>query len=157
MVDHEREKMTELVFDAIELAGQRAILLGGWRDLGAGDLPDHIFRIGFAPHDWLFPRMRAVVHHGGAGTTAAGFQAGAPNVIIPFFADQAFWACRIETLHVGVKGPPRKRLTAEKLAEAINLAIVDENIRANAAELGVRIRSENGVDIAVAHIERMLA
>jgi UDP:flavonoid glycosyltransferase YjiC (YdhE family) len=157
MVDHEKEKITELVFEAIELAGQRAILLGGWSDLGAGHLPDHIFRIDFAPHDWLFPRMRAVVHHGGAGTTAAGLQAGAPNVIIPFFGDQAFWAWRVDALGVGVKGVPRKRLTSQKLAEAINQAVGDEEIRANAAELGVRIRSENGVETAVAHIERILA
>lgn len=157
MVDHEKEKMTELVFEAIEIAGQRAVLLEGWSGLGAGDLPDNIFRIDFAPHDWLFPRMRAVVHHGGAGTTAAGLQAGAPNVIIPFFGDQAFWAWRVDALGVGVKGPPRKRLTAEKLAEAINRAVGDEEIRANAAGLGVRIRSENGVETAVAHIERMLA
>lgn len=157
MVDHEKEKITELVFEAIELAGQRAILLGGWTDLGFGRLPDHFFRIDFAPHDWLFPRMRAVVHHGGAGTTAAGLQAGVPNVIIPFFGDQAFWAWRVHALGAGLKGPPRKRLTAARLAKAIDQALVDEKIQSNAADLGGRIRSKKGVETAVAHIEWILA
>jgi len=157
MVDHEKEKITELVFEAIELASQRAILLGGWSDLGVGDLPDHVFRVDFVPHDWLFPRMSAVVHHGGAGTTAAGLRAGVPNVIIPFFGDQAFWAWRIDALGAGVKGIPRKRLSAEKLAESIDRAAADESIRAIAAELRERIRSEDGVETAVAHIEKILA
>ena len=157
MVDHERGKITELVVEAVRQTGQRAILLGGWTDLGSGRLPDHILRIDFAPHDWLFPRMAAVVHHGGAGTTAAGLRAGVPNVIVPFFGDQAFWAWRVDNLGVGVKGPSRKRLTAGKLAEAIDRAVEDSQIRANAVNLGERIQAEDGVATAVDYIKRILA
>ena len=98
MVDHERERMTRLIVDAVGVARQRAILLGGWSDLGSTELPDSIFRVDSVPHDWLFPRVAAVVHHGGAGTTAAGLRAGLPTVIVPFTVDQPFWGWRVHEL-----------------------------------------------------------
>lgn len=154
MVDHEREAMTRLVVEAITLSGQRAILLGGWSELGSAALPDHIFRIDSVPHDWLFPRMAAVVHHGGAGTTAAGLRAGLPNVIVPFFGDQTFWGWRVHQLGVGPKWIPRKRLTAERLAGAISQAVADPAMKRRAAELGSTIRAEDGISTAVALVER---
>ncbi|MFC6659857.1 glycosyltransferase [Deinococcus multiflagellatus] len=77
---------TALVLDALAQTGQRAVLLSGWGGLAAGDLPDHVFAASPLPHSWLFPRVSAVVHHGGAGTTAAGLRAGVPSVITPFLA-----------------------------------------------------------------------
>jgi UDP:flavonoid glycosyltransferase YjiC (YdhE family) len=141
MVDHEREEMTRLVVEALGQAGQRAILLGGWSELGSADMPDFILRVDFVPHDWLFPRVAAVVHHGGAGTTAAGLRAGVPTVVIPFFGDQPFWV-------------PRKKLTAGRLAAAIQQAVDDPALILRAEELGQRIRAEDGIGTAVQLVER---
>jgi UDP:flavonoid glycosyltransferase YjiC (YdhE family) len=103
------------------------------------------------PHAWLFPQLAAVVHHGGAGTTGAGLRAGVPPVLIPFFADQPFWAERVAALGVGPAPISRRRLTAERLAGAITQAVAPE-MRARAAALGRQIAAEDGVALAVAHI-----
>jgi UDP:flavonoid glycosyltransferase YjiC (YdhE family) len=110
-----------------------------------------------APHDWLFPRVAAVVHRGGAGTTGAGLRSGVPSVLVPHFGDQAFWGRRIMELGVGPKPIPRKRLTAERLGAAIATAVTDENIRARAADLGERIRTEGGIGRAIEVVERGLS
>jgi sterol 3beta-glucosyltransferase len=133
--------------------GQRGILLGGWSDLGSGDLPDFIFRVDAVPHDWLFPRVAAVVHHGGAGTTAAALRAGVPGVVVPWFADQFFWGWRVQELGAGPKPISRNKLTAAKLAGAIKQAVSDEAIQRNAGQLGRQIRAEDGVGTVVRLIE----
>jgi sterol 3beta-glucosyltransferase len=120
-------------------------------------LPDHVFKIDAAPFDWLFPRVAAVVHHGGAGTTAAALQAGVPAIVIPFTSDQPFWGRRVYQLGVGPRPIPRKKLTAEKLAQAIRTATSDQAMRHRATELGERIRAEDGVTRAVEVIEHYLA
>jgi sterol 3beta-glucosyltransferase len=125
--------------------------------MGAGQLPDNILRLDWAPHSWLFPRMAAVVHHGGAGTTAAALRAGVPNVIVPYFADQPFWGSRVEALGVGPKPIPRQKLTAGRLDEAIEIAAGDGEMRRRAAELGKKIQAEDGVATAVPLIEALLA
>jgi sterol 3beta-glucosyltransferase len=84
------EQTADLVLQAIARTGQRAILQSGWGGLSKTDLPDNVFVVGSVPHSWLFSRVAAVVHHGGAGTTAAGLRAGVPNIVIPFFGDQPF-------------------------------------------------------------------
>ena len=101
------------------------------------------------PHSWLFPRVSAVIHHGGASTTAAGLKAGVPSVIIPFFGDQPFWGQRIADLGVGTKPIPRKKLTAERLANAIQEVVTNEDMRQRAAKLGKQIQTENGIESAV--------
>ncbi len=154
MVDHEREDMTKLIVEAVKLAGQRAILLNGWSELGSSELPDFIYAIESIPHDWLFPKVAAVIHHGGAGTTAAGLRAGIPTVVVPFFGDQSFWGWRVHQLGAGTKWIPRKKLTAEKLAAAIRVAVTDVTVRKNAAILGERIRAENGIRNAIVLIEQ---
>jgi sterol 3beta-glucosyltransferase len=154
MVDHERREVTQLVAEALVQSGQRAILLGGWSDLGEAGLPDSMYRCESLPHDWLFPRMAAVVHHGGAGTTAAGLRAGMPTVIVPFFADQFFWGWQVNRLGAGPKPIPRKKLNVERLAGAIKQAVSDGSSQECAARLGENIRAENGVDKAVRLIER---
>jgi sterol 3beta-glucosyltransferase len=98
--------------------------------------------------------MAAVVHHGGAGTTAAGLRAGVPSIIIPFMADQPFWGQRVATLGVGPSPIPRKKLTAQKLAEAIREAINDTTMQQQASALGQRIRDEDGVGQAVTYVQR---
>ncbi len=149
MSSREPEKTAAMVIDALREIGQRAILLSGWGGLQAGDLPESVFMIDSVPHAWLFPRMAALVHHGGAGTTAAGLRAGVPSVAVPFFGDQPFWGRRIADLGVGPDPLPRKRLKIGLLVQAIEKAVTDQGIRQRAADLGRRIRAEDGVSRAV--------
>ena len=143
------EQTADLIIQALKLTNQRAILLSGWGGLQKANIPDSIFMIDSIPHSWLFPRVSAVVHHGGASTTAAGLKAGVPSVIIPFFGDQPFWGQRIADLGVGSKPIPRKQLTAGRLANAIQEVVTNEDIRQRAAKLGKKIQTENGVESAV--------
>ncbi len=146
---------TDLVMEAARLARVRAIVLGGGPS--PTRLSDTVLAVPGAPHDLLFPRCAAVVHHGGAGTTAAGLRAGVPAVTVPFFADQFFWGWRLSDLGAGAPPIRRRKLTAARLAGAIRLVTASDRIRAVARELGSRIRSEDGVGTAVKLIERQLA
>jgi UDP:flavonoid glycosyltransferase YjiC (YdhE family) len=138
-----------MVVEALARSGQRGVLLTGWGGMHLADLPDSIYRADVMPYSWLFPRMAAVVHHGGAGTTAECLRSGVPSINVPFFADQPFWAHRVYVLGVGPKHVPRRRLSAARLAGAINTAVGDAGMRERAAALGRRLRAENGVLRAV--------
>jgi UDP:flavonoid glycosyltransferase YjiC (YdhE family) len=105
------------------------------------------------PFAWLFPRVAAVVHHGGAGTTAAGLRAGVPSIVIPFFGDQFFWGQRVAELGAGPEPIPRKKLTVERLAQAIQEALTDQTMRQRAANLGSKIQAEDGIARAVAVVQ----
>lgn len=153
MSNEKPEEVTEMLVEALRLADQRGILLTGWEGLRASSLPDTIFLLREAPHDWLFPRMAAVVHHGGCGTTAAGLRAGVPSILIPFFGDQPFWAEQVHRLGVGPSPIPRKALTAKRLAEAIQLAVNDQGIQARCQAIAQKIQTENGVQQAIKVIE----
>lgn len=107
----------------------------------------------FVPYDWLLPQVAAVVHHGGAGTTAAGLRAGKPTVICPFVADQPFWGRQVAELGVGPSPIPQRKLTAENLARAIREAVTSTQMQRRAAELGAKIQAEDGLGDAVAFIE----
>lgn len=155
MSNRNPEKMAGLVIEALKRSKQRGILLSGWSGLRSTDLPDSILMLDSVPHSWLFEHVAAVVHHGGAGTTAAGLRAGVPSVIIPFFGDQPFWGRRVAELGVGPEPIPRKRLTVDRLAHAIQSAVTDKQMRSNAARLGARIRGEDGVARAVEIIEQL--
>lgn len=102
----------------------------------------------------LFPRMAAVVHHGGAGTTAEGLRAGVPSVIVPFAFDQSFWGARIKILDLGPDPIPQKNLTADRLAHAIRIAVTDRGMRQRANSCAEAIRAENGIGNAVKVIQR---
>lgn len=143
------------VADALQRAGQRGILATGWQGSSDEPLPENIFTLESAPHSWLFPRMAAVVHHGGAGTTAAGLRAGIPAVIIPHGLDQPAWARRVRELGVGTS-LPHKKLTAENLAEVIRLVLKSE-VRETASALGEKIRAENGAEAAAKIIMDVIA
>ncbi len=139
---------TELVLDALERSGQRGILATGWSGLTeVKQIPENIFMVESVPHAWLFPKMSVVVHHGGAGTTAAALRASVPSVIIPHSNDQFAWGKRVYELGVGAKPIPRKKLTAEKLSTAIAYAL-NEKVKAKAIALGEKIQSENGTKVA---------
>lgn len=150
------EETAALVLAALEQTGQRGILYSGWGGLQQHDLPKSVFMIGSTPHSWLFPRMAGIVHHGGAGTTAAGLRAGVPSIITPFFGDQPFWGRTVHGLGVGPQPIPRRQLTVDNLAAAIRQAITDTTMQQRAAVLGRRIRSEDGVAQAVAALEALL-
>lgn len=150
------EEATRLVLDAVARSGQRAILLSGWGGLTAKERPNTVFQSDNIPHAWLYPRMRAVVHHGGAGTTAAAFRSGIPAIVVPFHGDQFYWAKLVEDLGVGPKSIYRTKLTAERLAKALDRAAADDAMAQRAADLGARIRSENGVARAVEAMERLV-
>jgi sterol 3beta-glucosyltransferase len=144
---------TRLILEALQLSGQRGVVATGWGGLSANDLPEYVHALETAPHNWLFPRMAAVVHHGGAGTTAAGLRAGVPTVICPFFGDQPFWGRRVASLGVGPQPIAQKGLSAEKLADALLTVIGNKTMKERAAALGATIRSEDGIGRAVALIE----
>jgi UDP:flavonoid glycosyltransferase YjiC (YdhE family) len=148
--------LVEVTLEALAQTGQRGILSPAWAGLEAGDLPDDVYLLDAAPHMWLFPRMAAVVHHGGAGTVGAGLRAGVPNVVVPFTSDQPFWGRRVSALGAGPQPIPERRLTADALASAIARAVGDEAMRARAQALGKRIRGEDGVARAIAVLEGCL-
>jgi sterol 3beta-glucosyltransferase len=156
MPDSKPQATTRLCIDAVQQAGKRAVILTGWAGMGADDAPQNIHFLKYAPHSWLFPQMVAVVHHGGAGTTASGFRAGVPTVIVPHNADQPFWGRRAQELGVGTAPIPRGRVTAVKLAAAIEEATTNQSLREKAAELGRKIGAEDGTDTAVKMIGAIL-
>ena len=160
MTSHNPQATLQLALQALALSGQRGVLLSGWAGLGKDhDLPGHVFAADSIPHSWLFPQMSAVVHHGGAGTTGAGLRSGVPAVITPLAADQPSWARVVHQLGAGPAPIPFPSLTAERLAAAIRQAVTDQHMRHRAAELGTRIRAEDGpgrtAELFTRHIARM--
>lgn len=155
MASQKPEELTALVLEAVRSAGVRAVLLSGWGGLKSIEADD-VVCADAVPHDWLFPRVRAVVHHGGAGTTGAALRAGVPAIVVPFAMDQPFWGSRVEALGVGPKPIPRKRLTATRLADALRATVNDEAMGVRAAELGELLRAEDGPAEAAKWFERVV-
>jgi UDP:flavonoid glycosyltransferase YjiC (YdhE family) len=156
MAGRNPEQLATLVIEALAKSGQRGLLLTGWGGLRTELAPDNVFVLDSAPHSWLFPRMAAVVHHGGAGTTAEGLRAGVPTVIVPFVLDQPFWGARIKALGLGPDPIRRKNLTTDRLADAIRTAVTDSGIKQRANSCGERIRAENGVSNGVNFVRQYL-
>ena len=140
MAGRNPEQLASLILEALAKSGQRGLLLTGWGGLRTESVPDNVFVVDAAPHSWLFPRMAAVVHHGGAGTTAEGLRAGVPAVIVPFVFDQPFWGARVKALGLGPEPIPQKKLTADRLAHAIRIAVTDPGMRQRANACGAAIR-----------------
>ncbi|GAB4529032.1 MAG: glycosyltransferase [Anaerolineae bacterium] len=157
MLNKNPEQVADVVLQALKKSGQRGVMASGWGGMSPADMPDNVVMISSMPHDWLFPRMAAVVHHGGAGTTAAGLRAGIPSIVIPFMGDQPFWGQRVLDLGVGPNPIPRKKLSVETLAQAIDQAVHDTAMRERAAALGSRIRAEGGMENAVRIIQTLMA
>jgi UDP:flavonoid glycosyltransferase YjiC (YdhE family) len=150
MADQNPGESFEIARAALEQVGQRGIWMGDPGGTpGSGPVSPRMYCLESAPHDWLFPRMAAIVHHGGAGTTAASLRAGAPTIIVPHLYDQPFWGKRVEKLGAGPKPIPHKQLTVEKLVQALRAALCDSAIQQKAAAVGEAIRAEDGVACAV--------
>ena len=144
------QETAEIVLKALGETGQRAVLSTGWSGMGRGQkLPDHVYLLKHISHKWLLPKMAAIVHHGGAGTTGAGLSAGVPNVVVPHFGDQFFWGNRVAKLGAGPEPIPRKKLTAKRLADAISSASHNKEMQEKAITIGEKIRTEDGVGQAI--------
>jgi UDP:flavonoid glycosyltransferase YjiC (YdhE family) len=156
MHDRQPHQTTRLILEALQHAQRRAVLYKGWAGLGQSDLPQTVYLLDYAPHSWLFPRMAAVVHHAGAGTSAAALRAGVPSIPVPHSGDQLFWARRLYQIGAGARPLPRDRLSALGLAERITAAVQDSQLRSQAAELGSRISAEDGAGRTVAAINAVL-
>jgi UDP:flavonoid glycosyltransferase YjiC (YdhE family) len=153
MAGRNPDQLARLIMEALAKSNQRGLLLTGWGGLRAELIPDNVFVLDSAPHSWLFPRMAAVVHHGGAGTTAEGLRAGVPTVIVPFVLDQPFWGARIKTLGLGPDPIPQKDLTADRLADAIKIAVTDSEMKQRSKSYGQAIRAETGISNAIKIIQ----
>jgi UDP:flavonoid glycosyltransferase YjiC (YdhE family) len=145
MVPADPTRTDSVVRAALRRAGVRGIVSG---DPARAPHDDDILVVNDVPHAWLFPRMAAVVHHGGAGTTAAGLRAGVPTIVCPFFGDQPYWGERVAALGAGPRPLPIKGLTAGRLSAALEQATGSERMRSAATGLGERLSAEDGVGAA---------
>jgi sterol 3beta-glucosyltransferase len=153
MVNRSAERIGHAVLEGLASTKQRGIILTGWGGWKPDDIPEHVLFLESAPHEWLFPRCKIIVHHGGAGTTGAGLRAGVPNIVVPFAADQPFWGKRVAAIGAGPSPIPVKRFTAGSFSLALQGVFASPSTRERAAEIGARIRSEDGVNSAVRLIE----
>jgi sterol 3beta-glucosyltransferase len=146
-----------VVLQAVDRAGVRAVIARGWGGLEISSPSSQVYVTESVPHDWLFPRVSAVVHHGGAGTTAAGLRAGRPSLVCPVLGDQGFWAGRVSTLGCGPRPLPMRRLNVDDLAERLQALVTDQAYQIHATEVSRRIATEDGVGNAVQVLERIAA
>jgi UDP:flavonoid glycosyltransferase YjiC (YdhE family) len=155
MSSRKPEETADIILHAISKTKQRAIMLSGWGGLQKANLPDNVFMVDSIPISWLFPHVSVAIHHGGAGTTAEALTAGIPSIVIPFFGDQFFWGRRVFELGVGPEPIPRKKLTVGRLAHAIQETVTNQTMYQYAANLGTKIRAEDGIANAVAIIQNL--
>lgn len=155
MVSGDMGETLAIVIRALERTGTRAVLSTGWGGVEVPHSPN-VYVAGFVPHDWLFDHVRAVVHHGGAGTLAAGIVAGLPTLVIPFGGDQPFWGERVRKLGIGPSPIPRERLSARRLSKAIVQLVTEKRYQVAAKELSIRLCTEDGVVNAANIIEHEL-
>ncbi|XP_065038949.1 sterol 3-beta-glucosyltransferase UGT80A2-like isoform X2 [Musa acuminata AAA Group] len=142
-------KLTKIIVEALKITGQRGIINKGWGGLGnLAEPKDYMYLLDNVPHDWLFLQCKAVVHHGGAGTTAAGLRAACPTTIVPFFGDQPFWGERVHARGLGPPPIPVDQFSLEKLVDAI-MFMMTPKVKENAVQLAKAMETEDGVSGAV--------
>jgi sterol 3beta-glucosyltransferase len=152
MVNRDKERIDRIICESLKQTENRGIILSGWSGLESESSNDLLYLEG-APHDWLFARCKMVIHHGGAGTTAAGLRAGIPNIVIPFMGDQLFWGRRVYAIGAGPKPISVKKLSVKDLTHVITQAETT-SIHEHAQIIGERLRNEDGVGVAVKWIEK---
>ena len=143
------------ILEGVRHVGARAVVATGWGAIDLTETSDHVLVVRDIPHDWLLPRTAAVIHHGGAGTTAAGLRAGRPTLICPILGDQGFWAERVFHLGAGPRPVPIRRLTATNLTQRLDQLLTEPHYRSTADRLGQAIRSEDGTGQAIRTLERI--
>ncbi|KAK9866772.1 hypothetical protein WJX84_010996 [Apatococcus fuscideae] len=146
MIMDSPHKLSRVIFEALEAVGKRAIIQRGWGKLGeipGVPVPENVYLIDQAPHDWLFPKCSGVVHHGGAGTVAAGLIANCPTLVVPFFGDQPFWGEAVQAGKLGPKAIPIDSFSRKRLIAALH-TMDDPEVRKAVTAVGQQIRSENG-------------
>jgi len=156
MSGRDPSRSTALVLEAARRAETRLVIGAGWGGLDIGMSGDGVLAVEDVDYQRLFPRVAAVVHHGGAGTTGSAFASGRPQVVCPFVADQPFWARLAHDRGVAPSSQPQRHLTAAGLAAAISTAATDPDMARAAQELGYRVRAEDGVSAAVTALERIV-
>lgn len=156
MVSGNMDRLFRMIAQAVTAAGKRAILVTGWSGAAAISDSKNTFVTQFVPHDWLFPKVSAVVHHGGAGTFSSGLRWGCPTLVLPFGGDQPFWGQRIYDLGCGPKPIARNKITLYKLTKAFLDLTENPDYRAHAAAIGKRLQAENGVSLGADIIEKEL-
>jgi UDP:flavonoid glycosyltransferase YjiC (YdhE family) len=149
--------ISEIVTGAARDAGVRLVLQSGWGGLGEGPQSDDVLVVGDLAYPELFDRVDAVVHHGGAGTTALGIRHGRPSLAIPSIADQFFWGHRMHALGLGPEPLPLKKLARDQLAERFRALAENESYAERAGEISEELDSEDGVAVAVRAVEAALA
>lgn len=158
MITPDPEALASVVVEAARQAGVRLLLSPGWgRVLPSAALPTDVFLLEECPHSWLFPRVQAAIHHGGAGTTASTLRYGIPSTVVAFFADQPAWGRMLERLGVSPATHRRKNLSAEDLAASIRALASEPRFGQRARELQQCLAREDGVACTVAAIEAQLA
>jgi sterol 3beta-glucosyltransferase len=156
MTPEDTGDLTELAAAAGRQARVRLVIQAGQAGPPpAGRSPGDSIVIGDVPHDWLFPKMAAVVHHAGGGTTAAGLRAGVPAVTVPHIADQPFWAARLAALGASPPPIPRRRLSVPVLAAAIRDAVARQSYRTQAEALSRRLTTEDGAAPVLSLLTRL--
>jgi UDP:flavonoid glycosyltransferase YjiC (YdhE family) len=157
MVDRNPARITKIVVDAARAVGRRALISAGWAGLGSIEsLDSDTLVIGSVPHAKLFPRVAAVVHHGGAGTTHAAARAGVPQIVVPHLLDQFCWARRVAQLGLGPKPLPRWQLSPSRLTARLEACLSDPAIAPRASDLARQIGSRDGVANLVRFLEHQI-
>jgi sterol 3beta-glucosyltransferase len=152
MVNRDKERIHRIVRTSLKQTGNRGIILSGWSGIETS-LSNNLLYLEAAPHDWLLPQCKLVIHHGGAGTTAAGLRAGIPGIVVPFLGDQPFWGERVHAIGAGPKPILVKSLSREKLTQAI-VEAEKETILKRAQAIGQEVRREDGTGEAVKWVEK---
>jgi len=154
MTGFDNTRLLDALIEA--MAGRRVLFYPGWSGIDPKALPDNFLAIGDTPHDWLFPRTAAVIHHGGSGTSHSAARAGVPSIVTPFAGDQFFWAERLRLAGVAPAAVDGRRPKAEAFSSALDLATA-ARMRNRAQVLGEAMRAESGVANAVVALERIVA
>lgn len=156
MTDGHPEETLDVIFKSVNGLGLRAIVSSGWANYTHNSLPENIFIAGEEPHGKLFPKMRAIVHHGGAGTTSTASRAGVPQITTPHVLDQYYWTNRLETLGVSPGGIKKHQFNVKTLTSRLKEALENEDIIKSAKDLGYKLKDRNGVCQLADEIEKEL-
>jgi sterol 3beta-glucosyltransferase len=150
------QRTTEMILEALRQCGQRAVLHMGWGGLGTRALPATVFKMDYAPYEWLFPRMSMIIHHGGSGTTGFALRSGVPSCVVPFVFDQFYWGERTAQLGAGPRPIPFRKISVERLRRTIEMGVSSVQMKQAACELRQKIEGENGIAAAVHIIESLM-